>query len=169
MGKQEVCVFFELTLIGTCSTGSRKPGNVGLHNRKFQKTVITARFLHITGFLFDSPEESGRLLQIQMVNPRLGVHLVAFHRVKEYARNMEDMGNPALEDIITQRPLTARAMLDLYEGLAVSCEEIKNKMSGGSDALLQRRRLLYKEHVGVDPFNRETLREQVARILAAAG
>ena len=78
-------------------------------------------------------------------------------------------GKIDLDQLMTQRPLTTKALLDLYEGLAVNCEEIRRakdqRKDSRHDEVLRRRCEFYEAHVGVSPFERKQLRAELAKRL----
>lgn len=83
---------------------------------------------------------------------------------------MGDMGNLDIMTRLLARPHTATVVLELFEGLAQSCDEMMAQgVVPGSEreVLLNRRRNLYASSVGVDPFERDAFRKRIESALGA--
>jgi len=75
---------------------------------------------------------------------------------------------PIRERLLREAPHLALALLDLHEGLAVNCKEIRaSSPCPGSDQerLLASRERMYKERVGVPVEEREAFRQAIKAVI----
>lgn len=80
---------------------------------------------------------------------------------------MNRISNQCLESLMKQ-PHTVMFLLDLYEGLAHSCERMQRNVTGldlAGRALLERNNLFYRKRVGVDIEQREMLRREAVNLI----
>lgn len=78
-------------------------------------------------------------------------------------------GEQAVENLV-KHPRTVKILLDMYEGLAQSCDQMierakQERLDTATQANLDRLRESYVRRIGVDVTNREKLRQEADRVI----
>src|SRR3712207_4168976 len=71
-----------------------------------------------------------------------------------------------VEDLVNTQPRTLRVLMDLYEGLALYCEQAEKEADTQTREQAETFQSLYEEQVGIPVHQRNEIRKRVDAILA---